>query len=93
MKKIALVISLFIGFILAGCSAGVVVRRPADVTYVRPVSPGPGWVWISGDWVWRSGKYQWKDGYWHPAKPGRTWKNGYWEKDPDGYRWKKGRWQ
>ena len=93
MKNIVLAISIVICVILAGCSAEVIAKRPADVTYVRPVAPGPGWIWISGDWVWSSGNYHWREGHWHQGKPGSTWKSGYWEKDHDGYKWKKGRWQ
>ena len=45
---------------LSGCSAGYVATKPADVVYVRPVSPGPGYVWIGGEWEWRSGNYHWQ---------------------------------
>ena len=31
---------------------------------VRPVSPSPGHIWISGNYVWRGGQYIYNDGYW-----------------------------
>jgi hypothetical protein len=93
MKKFLLSCSILSCFILAGCSAGVVTTRPADVVYVRSASPGPGHVWVTGDWVYSHGKYHWREGYWHTSRPGSAWKSGYWEKDHDGYRWQKGRWQ
>ena len=50
MKNYLLAISILSCMILAGCSAGYVTERPAEVTYVRPGSPGPGYVWIGGEW-------------------------------------------
>jgi len=80
------------GIIVAGCSAEVVATRPADVIYVRPVSPGSGNVWISGDWVWSGGNYRWHEGYWHAERAGHSWQPGGWENHREGYRWKKGHW-
>ena len=57
---------------------------PPDVRYARPVSPGPGYVWVSGDWEWSGGKYHWQEGYWQQPRPGHTWKSGYWENDAKG---------
>ncbi len=89
MKKYLLSLVLF-ACLSGGCSAGYVARRPADVRYARPVSPGPGYVWVSGEWQWKGGQYHWKEGYWHAARPGRTWKSGYWEESPKGYKWHTG---
>jgi len=94
MKKSILVYCLFIGVLmLEGCTAGYVASRPADVVYARPVSPGPGYVWTSGEWEWRSGKYHWRGGSWQRAREGHAWKSGYWENSQKGYRWQKGRWE
>jgi hypothetical protein len=68
MKKLFLGCCLLVGFFLAGYFADVVSTRPADIIYVGPVSPAPGWIWISAKYERKGG------GYWHPAKPGRTWK-------------------
>ncbi|HCL82323.1 MAG TPA: hypothetical protein DIC22_00040, partial [Chitinophagaceae bacterium] len=73
MKNIVPACILASGIFLAGCAAHVVTRRPADVVYARSLSPGPGWVWVSGDWVWGGGRYQWREGYWHPPRPGYKW--------------------
>ena len=56
--------------LLSACSAGYVASRPADVEYVRPVSPGPGYVWIGGEWEWRGGNYHWRGGNWEQAREG-----------------------
>jgi hypothetical protein len=93
MKKYFLMIFLLGCLTGSGCTAGYVSNRPADVRYVRPGSPGPGYVWITGDWQWRGGSYHWKEGHWHAARAGQNWKSGYWEKSSKGYRWHKGNWQ
>jgi hypothetical protein len=31
---------------------------------VRPVAPGPGYVWIDGYWYAEGGRYRWHAGYW-----------------------------
>jgi len=93
MKKFLLACSILACITLAGCSAGYVATRPADVTYVRPVSPGSSYVWISGNWVWGGGNYHWQEGNWHEGKQGRTYKSGNWENDHNGYKWRKGRWE
>jgi hypothetical protein len=93
MKKYFLVWELFICFSGLACTAGYVAKRPADVRYARPVSPGHGYIWVTGEWQWRGGKYYWKEGYWQVARPGRTWKPGYWESSQKGYKWHKGYWQ
>ena len=93
MKKLLLVLSIVSGFILMGCSAGYVAAQPADVTYARPVAPGPDYVWIGGEWEWTGGNYHWHEGSWQHAREGHTWKSGYWENNHKGYKWHKGSWQ
>lgn len=80
-------------FGLSSCSVegGVVDTRPADVVYVRPVSPGPGYVWIDGDWVWRGGTYRWHEGRWR--RTSRTWQAGHWQPVGAGWRWNRGHWR
>jgi WXXGXW repeat (2 copies) len=93
MKKYLMVLCIVSGFILMGCSAGYVVAQPADVTYARPVAPGPDYVWIGGEWEWTGGNYHWHEGSWQHAREGHTWKSGYWENNHKGYKWHKGSWQ
>jgi hypothetical protein len=94
MKKTILAYCLFSCFLLlAGCTAGYVATRPADVEYVRPASPGPDYIWIGGEWEWKGGNYRWHGGSWEHAREGHVWKSGHWENGQKGYRWQKGRWE
>jgi len=95
MKKMMITYWVFLSiFLLSGCSAGYVSKRPADVVYARPVSPGHNYVWVTGEWEWRGGTYHWHDGSWQRSRQGQTWKSGYWENNSQrGYRWHKGHWQ
>jgi hypothetical protein len=93
MKNYLLALSMVSFLMLAGCSAGYVTARPADVTYVRPVSPGSGYVWIGGEWEWSGGNYRWQEGSWQHPRESHTWKSGYWENAHNGYKWHKGRWE
>ena len=93
MKKSLLALIILSGLILTGCSAGYVTTQPADVSYARPVSPGPDYVWIGGEWVFEGGGYRWHEGSWQRHREGRSWKSGYWENSHKGYKWHKGGWQ
>jgi len=93
MKNYLLIVSILTCILLAGCSAGYVTTRPADVVYVRPAAPGPDYVWIGGEWEWSGGSYRWHEGSWQHQKEGHNWKSGYWENGNKGYRWHKGGWQ
>ena len=93
MKNYLLAVSILSCLVLAGCTAGYVSERPADVTYVRPVSPGPGYVWIDGEWEFSGSNYHWREGSWQQPREGRSWKSGYWENNKKGYKWHKGSWQ
>ncbi|HEX4849535.1 MAG TPA: YXWGXW repeat-containing protein [Puia sp.] len=77
---------------MAGCAGEVVTTRPAEVVYDRPPSPGPDYVWISGDWVWLNGSYSWHEGHWGRGT-GKAWREGRWENHRGGYRWRKGHWE
>ncbi len=93
MKKYLLAFSILSCIFLAGCTAGYVATRPADVVYVRPVSPGPDYVWIGGEWEWSGGSYRWHEGSWQHPREGHNWKSGHWENGSKGYRWHKGGWE
>jgi outer membrane lipoprotein SlyB len=65
---------------------------PAPVEQPILVSPGPGYVWTSGEWVWNGGWY-WSAGYWAlPPYPGYIWIGGYWGPGPHGYIYHGGHW-
>ena len=92
MKNYLLALSVLLCIIGAGCTAGYVTTRPADVTYVRPASPGPDYVWIDGEWYGNHGHYNYKQGYWAHNRPGHNWNRGRWENRSGGYVWIKGGW-
>jgi hypothetical protein len=92
MKEWLMIAGAIVLFSTTACSPQVVPTRPHDVVYSRSVSPGPGYVWISGDWVWSRGNYRWREGRWERRRAGRSWHEGYWEKLNNGYRWHRGRW-
>lgn len=73
-------------------SVGVAVQ-PSRPAYVRPNSPGAGYVWIEGDWVYTNGNYNWHEGYWSAPRRGRSWVAGSWEQGRRGYTWRRGHWR
>jgi WXXGXW repeat (2 copies) len=93
MGKYLLAYILLSCILLSGCSVGYVAKRPPDLRYARSVSPGPGYIWTSGEWEYSRGEYHWREGSWQRAREGRTWKSGYWETSSRGYKWHKGQWQ
>ena len=92
MNKWLYVAGAAILFSLSGCSPRVVPTRPHDVVYSRTVSPGPDYVWITGDWVWSGRNYRWREGHWERRRQGRKWHEGYWQNYRSGWRWQKGHW-
>jgi hypothetical protein len=92
MKKWLLAACTGVLFTLGGCSSEIVATRPADVIYTRPLSPGPGNIWIGGDWIWAGGTYRWQSGHWDRGRPGHIWHEGHWEGHNNGFRWRKGHW-
>jgi hypothetical protein len=41
---------------------------------VRPVAPGPGYIWIDGYYYPVNGRYHWHEGYWtRPPYAGAAW--------------------
>ena len=87
-----LVLSGLVMFTSCGPSSVMVSSRPERPYYARPVSPGPGYVWIDGDWYVRNGRYQWREGYWMRSR-NRVWVAGDWESRPGGYYWRRGYWR
>src|SRR3954471_16972108 len=82
MKKHFLQLSIMaaLTFAFAGCAGGVVVTaRPETPYYERPVSPGPGYVWVDGDWYWTGGRYVYHNGYWARTRGTRVWVAGSWD--------------
>jgi WXXGXW repeat (2 copies) len=75
-----------------GPSEMVVSDRPADPVYVRPVAPGPGYVWIDGDWYWRGGNYTYRRGYWAAPRVHRVYTPGTWHQRGSGWYRQRGGW-
>jgi hypothetical protein len=71
----------------------VVVARPAPPYYVRPVAPGPNFVWVEGEWIWRGGRYEYVQGYWTRPVYGRYYVPGHWKYTRGGYFWIPGHWK
>ena len=76
MKKL-LAAMLFAGSLFAAdFSVGIHIGPPPPprVVHVRPVTPGPDYVWIEGYWYPVNGQYRWHDGYWtRPPYAGAIW--------------------
>jgi len=96
MKK-----NLFMGFAVGaalflfsscGPSELTVSSRPEPPYYARPISPGPGYVWLDGDWYARNGRYYYRQGRW--TRPGtRVYVSGTWVPRGGGYYWRRGYWR
>jgi len=93
VNKYLLAVSMLSCILLPACAPGYVSKKPPDVVYVRPASPGRGYVWTTGEWKYSGGRYHWREGSWQKPVKSHTWKAGYWEKNKKGYRWHKGGWQ
>jgi hypothetical protein len=64
---------------------------PPHVRVVRPVMPGPGYVWVNGFYEPVGGQYRWREGYWAsrpyphavwvaPRYSGHRYYGGYWRR-------------
>ena len=64
------------------------------IIVVRPVSPGPKFMWTEGRWKWNNKKkqYIWIDGQWIRRRKGHHWFEGYWENTKEGWKWVPGHW-
>lgn len=77
MKKL-LVLALLLGSSLFAVDFSVGIRigapPPPRVIRVRPVEPGPGYVWVEGYWYPVRNQYRWHEGYWtRPPYEGAYW--------------------
>jgi hypothetical protein len=53
----------------------IIVREapPAPIVETVVVSPGPGFVWVSGGWMWHD-RWVWERGHWdRPPRVGVVW--------------------
>jgi hypothetical protein len=90
------IFALCIGSLIASgqVSFGITIGPPPPprVIHIRPVAPGPDYIWIEGYWYPAGHKYKWHNGYWTrlpypgarwvpPRYDGRQFFEGYWEGD------------
>jgi hypothetical protein len=94
MKKILLaIVFTTIVFTLVSCEGSyIVTSQPVAPYYVRPIAPGPGYIWIDGDWMFEGGTYVWHEGYWGLPRGRRNWQAGHWENRNNGWHWHRGGW-
>jgi hypothetical protein len=93
IKKVLALSLLAVGLAFAAeVNLGIRIGAPPPprVVAVRPVAPGPDYIWVDGYWYPVEGHYRWHEGYWtRPPYAGARWSgprhdgerfyNGYWE--------------
>jgi hypothetical protein len=92
----AVLLSTMLSAIPANASTRVYVRvgPPAPVVEVRPVAPGPRYVWVNGYHRWDGRAYVWVPGRWAvPPRVNSVWVPGRWVHERRGYYWVDGHWR
>ena len=92
----AVMLSTVLMAIPASASTRVYVRvgPPAPIVEVRPVAPGPRYVWVNGYHRWDGRAYAWVPGKWVlPPRARAVWVPGRWVHASRGYYWVDGRWR
>ena len=70
------------------------VGPPATVVQVRPVSPGPRYVWVEGYQRWDGRAYVWVPGRWAvPPRVRAVWVPGRWVHEHRGWYFVEGHWR
>lgn len=100
MKRLVRMVLIAAMMLATGATAGAQVSfgitigapPPPRVVHVRPVRPGPDYVWVDGYWYPVAGHYRWHAGYWSrppyvgahwvaPHHDGHQYFAGYWDGD------------
>jgi hypothetical protein len=92
----AALLSTVLSAIPASASTRVYVRvgPPAPIVEVRPVAPGPRYVWVDGYHRWTGRAYAWVPGRWVvPPRARAVWVPGRWVHEKRGYYWVDGHWR
>jgi len=92
MKKLLAGLVLAGGMLCAQIGVGITIGAPPPprVVRVRPVSPGPDYVWVDGYWYPVHGRYVWHGGYWtRPPYAGAVWVGPH----HDGHQYFEGYWE
>jgi hypothetical protein len=82
MKKLLAIALLTAGSMFGQVSIGIQIGAPPPprVVRVRPVAPGPGYLWVDGYWYPNGKHYKWHAGYWTLAPyAGASWVAPRWE--------------
>lgn len=96
IKKIS---SLLVSVSFLISSFGCVTYRPPrqapppGKVVVKPLKPGPNYVWVAGHWSWKGGRYHWVNGHWLKKKRGKVWVAGHWKKKRGRWIWVPGHWR
>src|SRR5262245_17822314 len=70
------------------------IGPPAAIVAVRPVAPGPRYVWIDGYHRWNGRAYVWVPGRWAmPPRGHAVWVPGRWHEDRHGWYFVEGHWR
>jgi len=95
MKKIkSILFACSVTMLLASCGGGYyVAARPAPYTYVRPVSPYAGAIWIGPEYYWSGSNYAVHPGYWGRPRPNYSYHPGHWNQNRRGHAWVSGGWR
>jgi WXXGXW repeat (2 copies) len=97
MFRRGLLIAAMAGLLSAGAFAAdvfVAVAPPHAVVEVRPVRPGPGYVWTAGYHRWDGHGYVWVPGGWvRPPHPHAHWVAAHWVHRPRGWVFVEGHWR
>ena len=92
----AVLLSIVLAAVPASASTRVYVRvgPPAPVVEVRPVAPGPRYVWVDGYHRWDGRAYVWVPGRWAiPPRARSAWVPGHWAHTSRGYYFVDGHWR
>jgi len=92
----AALLSTVLSAIPASASTRVYVRvgPPAPIVEVRPVAPGPRYVWVDGYHRWNGRAYARVPGRWVvPPRARAVWVPGRWVHEKRGYYWVDGHWR
>jgi YXWGXW repeat-containing protein len=92
----AALLSMVLSASSASASTRIYVRvgPPVPIVEVRPVAPGPRYVWVDGYHRWDGRAYAWVPGQWVlPPRAHAVWVPGRWVHEKRGYYWIDGHWR
>ena len=98
MKRILIVLFVFLGLSVLRADAQYVAVRPGFSVGISVDVPGPrpfpGAIWVGPEWSWRAGRYVEVPGYWErPFRHHQAWVAGHWRYERRGYAWVPGHWR